>query len=220
VSRRGPWPARALARRFPDVLFGVATARPAVALTLDDGPDPDVTPAVLDVLASAGARATFFMLGEAALANGPLAGRAVAEGHELGNHGWRDRPSRRLPLHAFVDDLRRTHAVLGAHAPVRLMRPGSGLIRRDQRAALPALGYRCVLGSAYLIDAQLPQGPRLAAALARLAAPGAIVILHEGEGRTRAPAMLAALLERLAARGLTATTVGDLLRQSPGDGRS
>jgi peptidoglycan/xylan/chitin deacetylase (PgdA/CDA1 family) len=213
VSRRGPWPVRALARRFPDVLFAVPAARPAVALTLDDGPDPEVTPGILDVLAAAGARATRFMLGEAALAHGPVVDRAVAEGHELGNHGWRDRPTRRLPLPAFVDDLRRTHAVLSAHAPVSLMRPGSGLIRRDQRDALPGLGYRCVLGSAYLLDAQLPQGRRLAGALARLAAPGAIVILHEGAGRIRAPAMVAALLERLAARGLAATTVGDLLRR-------
>jgi peptidoglycan/xylan/chitin deacetylase (PgdA/CDA1 family) len=213
VSRRGPWPVRALARRFPDVLFAVPTARPAVALTLDDGPDPEVTPRILDVLAAAGARATLFMLGEAALAHGPVLDRAVAEGHELGNHGWRDRPTRRLPLPAFVDDLRRTHAVLSAHAPVSLMRPGSGLIRRDQRDALPDFGYRCVLGSAYLLDAQLPQGPRLAAALARLAVPGGIVILHEGPGRTRAPSMVAALLERLAARGLAVTTVGDLLRR-------
>jgi peptidoglycan/xylan/chitin deacetylase (PgdA/CDA1 family) len=211
VSRRGPWPARALARRYPEVVFSVPTARPAVALTLDDGPDPHVTPRVLDVLATAGARATLFMLGEAALGHGAVVARAVAEGHELGNHGWRDRPARGLPLAAFADDLRRTHAVLAEHAPVRLMRPGSGLIRRDQRAALPGLGYRCVLGSAYLWDAQLPQGPRLAAALARLGAPGAIVILHEGPGRARAPAMLGALLERLAARGLAATTVGDLL---------
>ena len=213
MSRRGPWPVRALARRFPDVLFAVPTARPAVALTLDDGPDPEVTPGILDVLAAAGARATLFMLGEAALAHGPVVDRAVAEGHELGNHGWRDRPTRRLPLPAFVDDLRRTHAVLSAHAPVSLMRPGSGLIRRDQREALPGLGYRCVLGSAYLPDAQLPQGPRLAGALAGLAAPGAIVILHEGAGRIGAPAMVAALLARLAARGLAATTVGDLLRR-------
>ncbi len=211
MTGRGPRPARALARRYPDVLFAVPTARPAVALTLDDGPDPEVTPRVLDVLAAARARATFFVLGEAALAHPALLDRAVAEGHELGNHGWRDRPAHRLPLPAFADDMRRTHAVLAAHAPVRFMRPGSGLIRRDQRAALPGLGYRCVLGSAYLWDAQLPQGPRLGAALARLAAPGAIVIVHEGPGRTRAPAMVAALLERLAARGLAATTVADLL---------
>ena len=151
------------------------------------------------------------MLGEAALAHGAIVGRAVAEGHEIGNHGWRDRPCRRLALPTFLDDLRRAHAVLSAHAPVSLMRPGSGLIRRDQRRALPGLGYRCVLGSAYLLDAHLPQGRPLAAGLARLAAPGAILIAHEGPGRAGAADMLASLLGRLRARGLAATTVGDLL---------
>ena len=200
-----------MARRHPDVLFHVTTGRPAVALTLDDGPDPSVTPEILDVLAAFGARATFFMLGEAALAHGAIVGRAVAEGHEIGNHGWRDRPCRRLALPTFLDDLRRAHAVLSAHAPVSLMRPGSGLIRRDQRRALPGLGYRCVLGSAYLLDAHLPQGRLVAAGLALLAAPGAILIAHEGPGRAGAADMLASLLGRLRARGLAATTVGDLL---------
>ena len=146
-----------MARRHPDVLFHVTTGRPAVALTLDDGPDPSVTPEILDVLAAFGARATFFMLGEAALAHGAIVGRAVAEGHEIGNHGWRDRPCRRLALPTFLDDLRRAHAVLSAHAPVSLMRPGSGLIRRDQRAraARPRLPLRAGLG----LSARRPPPP-------------------------------------------------------------
>jgi peptidoglycan/xylan/chitin deacetylase (PgdA/CDA1 family) len=146
--------------------------------------------------------------------------RAVEEGHEIGVHGWRDRPCRRLALDDFVGDLRRSRAALAAHGPAGLYRPGSGLIRRDQRAALRALGQRCVLGSAYVLDGGLPQGRPLAAALARLAAPGAILIAHEGRGRAAAPRMIEDLLRRLRARGLEATTVGDLLAGGPGRRRS
>ena len=60
-----------------------------VALSFDDGPDPEVTPAVLDALAKHGARATFFAIGRLLEAHPELARRIAAEGHELGNHSWR-----------------------------------------------------------------------------------------------------------------------------------
>ncbi len=57
-----------------------------ISLTFDDGPDPDWTPAVLDALERAGARATFFVCAPAAAANPELIARSVAEGHEVGFH--------------------------------------------------------------------------------------------------------------------------------------
>ena len=63
--------------------------RPAVALTFDDGPDEQVTPAVLDLLAKAGAQATFFTIGRNLERNLVLGRRIVDERHELANHSWR-----------------------------------------------------------------------------------------------------------------------------------
>src|SRR6516225_5676815 len=57
-----------------------------VALTLDDGPDPEATPRLLRLLASRGARATFFLIGERAARHRDLVRAMVAEGHEIGNH--------------------------------------------------------------------------------------------------------------------------------------
>ena len=205
-------PVGAAARRWPDILFRAEGASRAVALTLDDGPDPAVTPAVLDLLAASGCRATFFALGRAADRHPAIVARLVAEGHELGNHGWDDRPSRVLPPAEFEADLMSAHEVLAEHAPVALMRPGSGLIGAEQRRALRDRGYRCVLGSVYPLDAHLPQGPALGALVARWARPGDIVILHEGpRSRARVVAMLGAALRGLRRRGLEVTTVGDLL---------
>ena len=59
-----------------------------VALTFDDGPDPDWTPAILDVLRDRHVPATFFVVGENALGHPGLLSRIVAEGHELGNHSY------------------------------------------------------------------------------------------------------------------------------------
>lgn len=59
-----------------------------VALTFDDGPDPQRTPAVLDLLARQGVRATFFVVGARAEAHPELVRRMVAEGHVVGNHSY------------------------------------------------------------------------------------------------------------------------------------
>jgi peptidoglycan-N-acetylglucosamine deacetylase len=57
-----------------------------IALTFDDGPDPDTTPQILDALRVAGVRATFFVTGANGEVNTPLLQREIAEGHEIGNH--------------------------------------------------------------------------------------------------------------------------------------
>src|SRR5258706_14673831 len=73
---------------YPTVRSG-PRGRRRVALSFDDGPDPEVTPAVLDALAAYGARATFFAIGRSLEAHPELARRVLAEGHELGNHSWK-----------------------------------------------------------------------------------------------------------------------------------
>ena len=67
-------------------LTAASAARREVALTIDDGPDPEVTPRVLDILAAAGVRATFFCVGERVAAHPGLAREIVARGHAIENH--------------------------------------------------------------------------------------------------------------------------------------
>src|SRR5712691_3916383 len=66
----------------------VGKVRPELSLTFDDGPDPEHTPRLLDLMAKYGLRGTFFVLGEKVAAQPELARRIVAEGHEIGNHTW------------------------------------------------------------------------------------------------------------------------------------
>jgi peptidoglycan/xylan/chitin deacetylase (PgdA/CDA1 family) len=98
--------ARALS--LPRTLSGTA----GVALTFDDGPHPEGTPAVLEALAVAGACATFFMIGEQVERRPELAARILSEGHAVALHGYRHRLQLRLTPATVSDDIRRGAAVL------------------------------------------------------------------------------------------------------------
>ena len=72
---------------YPTISHGPRD-RPQVALTFDDGPDPQVTPAILDALKGTGARATFFVIGRHLEKHREIGLRALRDGHEIGNHSW------------------------------------------------------------------------------------------------------------------------------------
>jgi peptidoglycan/xylan/chitin deacetylase (PgdA/CDA1 family) len=98
----------AKALSLPRTLLGVS----GVALTFDDGPHPEGTPAVLEVLAAAGARATFFVIGEQVERRPELVARILAEGHAVALHGYRHRLQLRLSPAAVRADIRWGRAVL------------------------------------------------------------------------------------------------------------
>lgn len=206
------WLVRLVARRVPGVVFHVETDLRMVALTLDDGPDPGLTPRVLDVLARHEAHATFFALGSRGQAHPDVLERLAAEGHELGNHGWDDTPSWRMGSSELEGSLRRTAGVLERFCGPRLFRPGSGWAPRRVRSVAEGLGYRCVLGSVYPQDGAI-QWPRYARwDVLRRVRPGAIVVLHEGRpDRAGIVDVLEGVLGELRGRGYTVTTVSDLL---------
>jgi len=128
-----------------------------VALSFDNGPDPAVTPIVLDVLARRGVKASFFVLGKclASPERMKLAQRAAAEGHRIGNHSY----THRIPLgddpaaDAVDSEIAKTEQLLGALAGnPKLFRPfgrggkiGPHLLSRAAVAHLVANRYTCVL---------------------------------------------------------------------------
>jgi peptidoglycan/xylan/chitin deacetylase (PgdA/CDA1 family) len=194
-------------------------ARAEVALTFDDGPNPETTPRVLALLAEHGARATFFVIGEKVLAHAGLV-RAIANaGHVVGVHGHIHDPLYALRSRRFVTgDLERACAaverVLGS-APA-LFRPPIGLVSAAIAVAAERRGLTLVGFSARTFDglSRTPPARVLERATAALE-NGAILLLHDAAERDdRVPASLAVLPEllvRLRARGLSAVTV-DALR--------
>jgi peptidoglycan/xylan/chitin deacetylase (PgdA/CDA1 family) len=102
-------PSLAQALGVPRRLEGAA----GIALTFDDGPHPEGTPAVLELLAAAGAKATFFLVGEQVRAFPELAERIAAEGHEVAIHGDRHRVMLRMAPAMIAADLDRAQATIG-----------------------------------------------------------------------------------------------------------
>jgi peptidoglycan/xylan/chitin deacetylase (PgdA/CDA1 family) len=203
---------RLVARRVRRIVFFVETHERAVALSLDDGPDPSITPDVLDVLRKRDARATFFVIGSKGEQHPELLRRIAAEGHELGNHTWREERSAGLSAAAFEQSLEQTHRLLAAVAPVRLFRPGSGWTTRRMLAAVEKRGYRCVLGSVYLHDVRPSRTANLAVSVLARVRPGAIVILHEGKPeRAGIVCVLDEVLAELRRRRYRVVTVSELL---------
>lgn len=157
---------------------GVRTGEPAAALTFDDGPDPESTPALLDLLARHGARATFFLVGRRAARHPGLVARVKAEGHALGNHSWDHPALPALSAAAITDQLRRTAAALGDPRP-RLMRPPYGDQSLASHLAARRLGYAVIGWSVVGADWSGDSGPDIAARILEGLRPGGIVLLHD-----------------------------------------
>lgn len=209
---------RRLAEYHPEVLFFVTTDRPRVALTIDDGPHPDLTPAILDVLKAHDARATFFVIGSRVAGNEAILERMIAEGHEIANHQWTDQPGIRLDSAAFQASVDRTRRALEPFAASRnWMRPGSGWFDDAMLAVLKESGYRCVLGSVYPFDTAHASAAFSTWYIRRHVHPGAIIILHDGGPERRATvAVLEAVLPELTRRGYRVVTLDELVEVPSG----
>jgi peptidoglycan/xylan/chitin deacetylase (PgdA/CDA1 family) len=180
------------------------------SLTFDDGPDPAWTPAVLDALARAGARATFFVLGEAAERHPGLVHRALAEGHAVEVHGHAHLRHPEHPAARVAEDLERALAVLhGLGAAPRLWRLPWGDLADHTPALAEAHGLEL---AGWTADTHDWRGDGVAAMLAAVEpqlAEGAIVLAHDGlgpgalrDGCEETVALIEPLVAAARARGL------------------
>ncbi|MFJ5665347.1 polysaccharide deacetylase family protein [Micromonospora sp. LA-10] len=204
------------------VLWGVRTDEPLVALTFDDGPRPQWTPMVLDTLAEHRVPATFFLVGERARRHAPLV-RGRMDGHEVGNHSWAHRDLARMDAATVYDDLRRSHDAIAAAtgAAPRLLRPPWGHLGGAVLYASARLDYRLVLWTLQMVESEFPHDP--AGHARRIVAevrPGTIVLGHDVGDDRRLVALrgLPDMIDGLRARGYTFVTVSELLRRAAGGG--
>lgn len=157
----------------------VATRDPVAALTFDDGPHPQFTPLLLDILKSNHAHATFFMRGKAASEHPNLVRRIAEEGHAIGNHSW-DHPS--FPLISGRErrqQIRACAAAIGPYGGQRLFRPPYGHQSIASRLDALWLGHRVVTWNASVEDWCDRDADWMAAQLVKRIKPGGIVVLHD-----------------------------------------
>jgi peptidoglycan-N-acetylglucosamine deacetylase len=197
-------------RRFP----ALERVEGGVALTFDDGPDPDATPAVLDALAAAAVRAVFFLVGEQVEAHPDLAEQVAEAGHGVAPHGFRHVEHDELG-DAVGGDLERGAAAIEAATGVkpRLFRPPYGRFSQRSYAVVTALGLTPVYWSAWGSDWEPIPAERIAETVIRDLAPGALVLLHDSPRYASRPSArptaeaLPAILAAMRDRRLEAATV-------------
>jgi peptidoglycan-N-acetylglucosamine deacetylase len=182
-----------------------------VALTFDDGPHPDVTPAVLELLAQARVRATFFCVGRKAEAHPDLISAIRAAGHCVANHSYTHPNSFALRgPRGMARELERAQAAIeraGGGRP-RHFRPPAGIQNPWLAAALANAGLTLVSWTRRGFDTVTRDAGRVAARLLRGLRAGDILLMHDGssaQDRTGRPVVLEALprvLDALTRRGL------------------
>ncbi len=181
------------------------------ALTFDDGPHREGTPAVLEILADAGVRATFFLVGEQVLRAPTLAAEIVAAGHGVGLHCHRHRNLLRLTPAQAREDILRALGVIEEttdRSPV-LYRPPYGVSNAAALAVARGRGWRTLLWSRWGRDWEARATPQsIAALLTAGAGEGSILLLHDADDYSapgswrRTVAALPRVLDTLGERGL------------------
>jgi peptidoglycan/xylan/chitin deacetylase (PgdA/CDA1 family) len=162
-------------RRLP----GLERVDHGVALTFDDGPDPDGTPPILDALDALGAHATFFMVGQNVAAHPELAREVGERGHEIQLHCFEHVAHQTLSDPA--DDIRRARAAIqdATGANPALQRPPYGRFTVESHAACIAAGLEPVYWSAWGLDWEQIPADRIADLVVGDVEDGAIVVLHD-----------------------------------------
>lgn len=179
------------------------TDDPAVALTFDDGPDPEHTPALLDLLRELDVRATFFVIGAHAEDHPELLRRMRDEGHAIGHHSWFHGEPTQTGAATLMRETRRLDRLLttAVGAPSRLFRPPKGKLDPAKLIGLWSAGKSVVLWNVDPKDYAC-RGPAEVRSHfeARPLVGGDVVLFHDTHGH--AIEVLADLVEGARERGL------------------
>ena len=209
-------------RLHPTIVGGPDDAA-RLSLTYDDGPTPGVTNLLGDRLAEAGHRATLFVLVPQAEACPALVRRLLDQGHEVALHGVRHVAMTKLSSAQVASDLRDgVERLSRLGAPPRFVRPPYGAQNRRTYGSTRAAGLKVVGWSHDVRDFDEPDLPTLAGRLDQALVPGAIVLMHDGDGdhpdrpysdpqRDLRTGALAHALAVLAERGLRSVSVSELV---------
>jgi peptidoglycan-N-acetylglucosamine deacetylase len=160
------------------------TVPSGVALTFDDGPHPEGTPAVLELLAGAGIKATFFLVGEQVQRRPGLAAEIADQGHVVGLHGYRHRPQPVMSQKAVQIDVERGAEAIRSATGVELAwhRPPYGLYSAPGLSAVRAGGMRPLLWSRWGKDWRRFTTPaRIASRATANLRAGDVILLHDAD---------------------------------------
>ncbi|MFZ9935727.1 MAG: polysaccharide deacetylase family protein [Luteolibacter sp.] len=183
-----------------------------VAMTFDDGPHPQNTPRLLDILRARNVKATFYVIGRSVDLYPQLVRRTVAEGHEVGNHSHTHRLLTKLGDSELRTEMQRCRDAVSRAAGVRMrtMRPPyGGLLQRQRQLVMDEFGYPTILWAVDPLDWKRPGPSVVTSRILGNTSPGAIILAHD----LHAPTVdaMPATIDGLLRRGYQFVTVSQLL---------
>ena len=200
-----------------DVIWEIPNREKIIALTFDDGPDPEDTPQILDLLKQYHAKATFFVVGKQVQEHPELAKRQVAEGHELANHTFDHMYfNRRSSPEVIVRELRETQEAIYQVTGKKtyLFRPPGGYYNDRMIQICKKEGYLVVMWSWHqdTWDWNRPGVAKIVNKVLNNARNGDIVLMHDHvEGKSQTVDALKQILPELQKRGYRFVTVSELV---------
>nr|WP_228014613.1 polysaccharide deacetylase family protein [Fortiea sp. LEGE XX443] len=205
-----------LAKRFQGATIKEAKlsqAQKVIALTFDDGPWPESTAQVLDILKQNNIKATFFVVGQNVKNFPELLKRVGAEGHVIGNHTWHHW-YHVMNQQAAAYEIDHTTEIIYQTTGIKtnLFRPPGGIMHNGVAAHARNTKYAIVMWSSDSVDYSLPAVPKLIDNVFRQAKPGGIVLMHDGGGnRSRTVQALPEIINRFRKQGYRFVTIPELL---------
>lgn len=204
---------------FGPILCRVDVDRKVVALTFDDGPDPEVTPALLDLLGREGIAAAFFCIGHKVARHPEIVRRIAADGHLLGNHSHgHSRRTNLFGVRRLDEDLGRAQDELQRLTGLRplLFRPPMGLTNPRVFRVIRRRGLQAVGWTARGMDTVARDPETVVRRILRGAGPGAILLLHDGgvSARVLLPAVRT-LIAELRSRGFEFQRLDRMMAMAP-----
>ena len=199
-------------RRAPASYNSVDTARPYVALTFDDGPHPELTPRLLDILRHHGVRATFYVIGRNVETYPEIARRIVSEGHEIANHSWSHPALTTLGAARLRQEIDKTNEVIlrvTGRRPTNMRPPYGAINDRVRQAMFRDHGLDVIMWSVDPLDWRRPGADVVRQRLVDGAAPGAILLAHDIHPGTIDA--MSGTISQLKAKGYGFATVSQLL---------
>jgi peptidoglycan/xylan/chitin deacetylase (PgdA/CDA1 family) len=203
-----------------ETYFSVKTSQKVAALTFDDGPSPQNTPAILDILKRHNVKATFFVLGAYAQQYPDLIQRLDREGHEIGNHSWSHTRLIFKPPSFVRREIERTDTLLrdlGYEGYIPFRAPwGNKLVILPW--VLKSMNRPHILFDVIAKDWEQPQPYVITQRIKDQIHPGAIVLLHDGVPpqetgeRTNTILSLDLTLQQLKEAGYQLVTISELMK--------
>jgi peptidoglycan/xylan/chitin deacetylase (PgdA/CDA1 family) len=183
-----------------------------VAMTFDDGPHPQNTPRLLDILRARNVKATFYVIGRSVDLYPQVVRRTVAEGHEIGNHSHTHRLLSKLSDSELRMEMARCRDAVGRAAGVRMrtMRPPyGGLVQRQRELVYSEFGYPTILWAVDPLDWKRPGPSVVTSRILSATKAGSIILAHDLHAQT--VDAMPATIDGLLRRGFKFVTVSQLL---------